>query len=261
MSKEKLLRSNTKLEKGGDVFDITGLTLAPHTKGGKGNVCAFASDACIEACNLWMSGHMVTDVVRNAMIRRTEWFFKDRKSFIQALLVEIKKVEAKASKMLDVNFGIRLNTASDIDWSLMAPQLFTAAPTVGFYDYTKDIKKAERFAKGNRPSNYEVTYSFSERSDVDRTLNLLRSGGNVAVVFDTVYRPGGKTPRIDALPKKWKRFTIVDGDQHDYRHHRFDGKGVVVGLRGKGGSNVVRKGVEGGFIQPTKGGVMDLLAA
>jgi hypothetical protein len=47
----------------------------------------------------------------------------------------------------------------------------------------------------------------------------LKAGGNVAAVFKTI-------------PKTWKGFPVVDGDETDLRF--LDGKNVIVGLKAKG---------------------------
>ena len=89
------------------------------------------------------------------------------------------------------------------------------------YDYTA-WSPADR-----APSDiYHLTYSAKETSHTpdDYLVGILRSGGNVAVPFDT--------PRGQALPKTWHGFPVIDGDEHDER--RRDPQGCVVGLRAKG---------------------------
>ena len=50
------------------------------------------------------------------------------------------------------------------------------------------------------------------------------------------------THRGDALPGTWHGFPVIDGDLHDCRF--LDPKGVVVGLRAKGGG----KGSQSPFV-------------
>ena len=69
------------------------------------------------------------------------------------------------------------------------------------------------------PSNYHLTFSRSENNDKKCEMVLLM-GGNVAVVFR------------NQLPKTWKGFEVVNGDETDLRF--LDKKGVVVGLIEKG---------------------------
>ena len=76
------------------------------------------------------------------------------------------------------------------------------------------LKNEEKF-----PSNYHLTFSRSENNDKKCEMVLLM-GGNVAVVFR------------NQLPKTWKGFEVVNGDETDLRF--LDKKGVVVGLIEKG---------------------------
>jgi hypothetical protein len=68
------------------------------------------------------------------------------------------------------------------------------------------------------PHNYHLTFSRSETNEAE-CMDLLADGFNVAAVFRKV-------------PRKWRGFTVIDGDIHDLRH--LDPKGVVVGLTPKG---------------------------
>ena len=69
------------------------------------------------------------------------------------------------------------------------------------------------------PSNYHLTFSRSETNDKVCQM-VLEMQGNVAVVFR------------NQLPKTWKGFEVVNGDETDLRF--LDKKGVVVGLIEKG---------------------------
>jgi hypothetical protein len=69
------------------------------------------------------------------------------------------------------------------------------------------------------PSNYHLTFSRSEHNDKKCEM-VLAMGGNVAVVFR------------NQLPKTWKGFQVVNGDDTDLRF--LDKRGVVVGLIEKG---------------------------
>ena len=53
---------------------------------------------------------------------------------------------------------------------------------------------------------------------------MLKKQGNVAVVFGIT--------KDQALPKTWKGYPVISGDEHDVRFT--DPKGVVVGLHVKG---------------------------
>ena len=80
------------------------------------------------------------------------------------------------------------------------------------------------------PRNYHLTFSRSEHNDSLCDM-VLQMGGNVAVVFR------------NQLPKTWKGFEVVNGDENDLRF--LDKKGVVVGLIEKG----LAKKDKTGFVQ------------
>ena len=75
-----------------------------------------------------------------------------------------------------------------------------------------------------------MTFSRSEHNDSLCDM-VLQMGGNVAVVFR------------NQLPKTWKGFEVVNGDENDLRF--LDKKGVVVGLIEKG----LAKKDKTGFVQ------------
>lgn len=224
-----LLGTNTKLLKqNGTNYAIRGLTLAPHNLGGN-NVCESATKACIASCVLWFVGFVnMMPNVKKAMLKRKEWFFNDRLAFEAQLIREITNFVALCKKKKQTP-AIRLNVASDLDWSHIA-RLF---PQVAFYDYTK---VRSRLTDPTWPTNYELTYSRSEQSHCHTIGAQLRRGHNVAVIFDTQYLPAHH--KIGTLPKRYQidgqSFKVVDGDKHDVRLRSLDGKGVVVGLRFKG---------------------------
>jgi len=86
------------------------------------------------------------------------------------------------------------------------------------YDYTKHFKRMIKYLKGSMPSNYHLTFSRNEANDF-QTTQVLKAGGNVAVVFRK------------ELPATYKGFKVIDGDLHDLRF--LDDKNVVVGLKEK----------------------------
>jgi hypothetical protein len=100
-----------------------------------------------------------------------------------------------------------------------------------FYDYTKNHHRALRFARGELPPNYHLTFSRSECNEMD-ALKVLESGGNVAAVFS------------GDLPDDWHGYNVVDGDLSDLRF--LDPRGCVVGLKAKGAA----KRDTSGFVIP-----------
>jgi hypothetical protein len=248
-----LTRSNAKFLKQADRFAVAGLTLAPASSSGF-NVCHYASDACIDACVMTTAGRTRMDTVRQAGIDRTRDLFDDRAAFVADLDADVRAFGRHAARR-GVPAFVRLNAASDIDWRGVAPKVFRSFKysSIRPFDYTKDIRRWLR--QVDRDPDYHLTYSWSE---------LSQAGLNVAVVFDTPYRPGA---RVQVRLPRWWTITawrptrpgrerhdaltvrVVDGDRHDVRRRTHDGAGVIVGLRGKGGAAVVRAAVASGFVQ------------
>jgi hypothetical protein len=154
--------------------------------------------------------------VQNARIRKTQFFFGDFPLFKALLLSDIALFKLLAKKE-GKEACVRLNGTSDISWERLG--VFQSFPDVQFYDYTKNPVRALQFAAGAMPSNYHLTFSRSEANQ-SQCLDVLRAGGNVAVVFGS------------ALPSVWQGFTVVNGDESDLRFT--DKKNVVVGLKAKG---------------------------
>jgi hypothetical protein len=232
-------------------YNIAGLTLAPFNHSGY-QVCPHAG-ACAALCVLWFAGRTVTRVVREAAIRRTKLLFSDRKQFIANLNADLYKF-ANSSYNKGLQAVARLNVASDLAWELINPALFLMHVEILFYDYTKDINRIENQLNGKMPLNYELIYSYNEKSNLDFVNRVLKQGFNVAMVFDTYYNPThrDKSKRQGKLPEYVEIgdcvWDVVDGDKHDIRRRDLDGYGVIVGLRGKGGKAKVRQGVDEGFV-------------
>jgi len=216
-----LLSTNSKLEKSVTGFMILGLQMAPHKLSGY-NVCANASAGCASAC-LFTAGRGAMSNVRKGRINRTIYFFKARLKFLAQLDEEVASAERKAKKN-SVKLAMRLNTISDIPWEKVKVRdgqtIFELYPNVTFYDYSKSVVRALLHAQGQMPANYHLTFSRSEENE-ELCENVLANGGNVAVVF------AGKI-----LPKQWKGYEVVNGDQSDARF--LDKKNCVVGLAAKG---------------------------
>lgn len=196
------------------------LYLAPAQQAdGTFNVCPEASEGCKASC-LYTAGRGVYAPVQEARIAKTLAYKEDRQRFIAKCSEEIRAAEWKARK-LGMKLSVRNNGTSDLiylDWKLA-----TMHPHIQFYAYTK-IPSFMDVARRKLP-NIHLTYSRSEHLHTEsEAKHLLRQGQNVAVVFDT--------EKGEPLPATWKRFRVIDGDEHDLRF--LDPKGVVVGLRAKG---------------------------
>lgn len=232
----KLLTTNTKLLKSrGSKYRILGLALAPHSIGGT-KVCPQSTAGCRSACNLWFAGRTVMEPVRDAMIRRKQWLAADSVAFHDQLHQELELHERYCRKR-GLTPVVRLNVASDLDWAHVMRQ----HPGLQGYEYTKILPRA----KGDWLDNYQFTYSRNERSSEEEMVGLLESGRNVAVVFDVAYLP--QQGILGKLPKTWFGHKVVDGDKHDVRLREVDGRGVVVGLRLKGGTKARENARRSGF--------------
>jgi hypothetical protein len=250
MCKLQLLSINSKLSKSiklyGDSILTAGLFLAPHKLSGH-NVCPFAGQ-CSQACVMEFAGRQLTAPVRNAKLRRTNLYFDCRTEFFDQWYDDISRLLRKAERE-EKTLYVRNNGASDLDFSKWAKEF----PQVEFYDYTKRPDFIRRKLCGAWPTNYALTYSYSERADMGLLVDYLESGGNVSVIFDTEYNPQahkiGKLPDFVELSKfDNKRFPIIDGDLHDLRHPRFDGRGRIIGLRFKGSRKRLPAAVSAGMV-------------
>lgn len=221
------------------------LYLAPGSLSGR-NVCAFATEGCLEAC-LNTAGRGITSSVQQARIKRTLFFFKDREAFIQQLVEELTSFQETCRKagMIPV---CRLNGTSDILWETIKvyrreidqglplpnyANIMARFPDVHFYDYTKNPQRAAASLREGWPTNYRFVLSRSE-SNLDACLAHLRSGGNVAMVFATKPKqplyPYWVGP-LDPVESRM-RVPIIDGDKDDLRF--LDPSPCIVGLRAKG---------------------------
>lgn len=231
--KNLLTRGNPKILKGQSKGYLTFiLHLSPSTVSGY-NTCAAATDGCKLAClNTAGRGGIpnasavtvegrngtmtVSNVIQAARIRKTVWFFRDRRGFMNQLVKEIGAGIKYAAKhnLIPV---FRLNGTSDIRWESIqvdgAPNVMELFPTVQFYDYTKIPNRRDL------PANYHLTFSLAENNDLN-AWGALGRGLNVAAVFK------------GRLPTTYMGRTVVDGDESDLRF--LDPKGCIIGLKAKG---------------------------
>ena len=191
------------------------LNFAPADLSGY-NVCPMASQGCKSAC-LHTAGNPVFQAQKDkGRINRARFYMQDRDKFMTQLTRELVNFVKWCDKNKKIGV-VRLNTTSDISWENY--NLFEKFPMLQFYDYTKIQKRALKFARGEYPPNYHLTYSLNE-DNYDKAVEVLNEGGNIAVVF-----------RKD-LPDTFMGKKVVNGDLHDLRY--LDPKNVVVGLKAKG---------------------------
>ena len=209
-----------------------GLYLASSDASGI-NVCP-NSEMCRESC-LVSSGYAKIDnlagnnKVTRSRIIKTRLFFANRKLFMKLMVMEINRAINKA-KRENMEFSIRLNCTSDISPTVFVyngKNILDMYPNVQFYDYTKN---KHRWNVAKRYRNYYLTFSRDGSKENEKEcLEWLNSGNTVAVVF-------GVTKKED-LPRKWKGYDVLCGDDYDYRPwDKLTGK-QIVGLYYKVGSN------------------------
>lgn len=198
------------------------LYMAPHKQNTLGkNICPKATNGCASSC-LFTAGRGRFSNVMLARLHKTEYFLRDRISFMNDMANEIEKaIEKHGAK----NICVRLNGTSDIPYENIPvggfKNIMDMFKNVQFYDYTKI---ASRF-NSNLPKNYHLTFSRAEtKQNHIEAEKLLNMGYNVAAVF--------AVKDETELPKKFMGHKVINGDVHDltFKH----GKKVIVGLKAKG---------------------------
>ncbi len=210
-----LTLSNSKILKGFQKGFITyGLHFAPSTLSGR-NVCPNASPGCAAAC-LNTAGRGMMNMVQEARINKTNKFYENKFEFVLQLVKDVQAgIRFAARKQMNVCF--RLNLTSDIRWEKYG--IMQEFPKHQFYDYTKSKERMMAFLSRKMPYNYHLTFSRDETTDTEFIKEVIKKGGNVAVVFDEI-------------PKTWEGMDVISGDDHDLRFT--DPHGKIVGLEAKG---------------------------
>lgn len=217
-SKNLLTFNNAKTVKGQKKNFVTAIMyLSPFTLNSKGvNLCPMASEGCANAC-LFESGFGgMYQNVKNGRMEKTEFYLSNRIGFLDKLVDEITKLEAKY-KDSEYTLAIRLNGTSDISFEKQITSngktIFDTFKNIQFYDYTKNYTRFNKVL----PSNYHLTFSRSETNH-EIAMDILSKGHNVAMVFKT-------------LPETYNGYKVVNGDETDLRF--LDEKNVIVGLKYK----------------------------
>jgi len=214
-----------KTAKNAGVF-VCGLALAPAVGSGW-NTCRFKTRLCEAGC-LTYAGQNAMPVQQRARIVKTLFLVDNPSAFYTLLFWEIGKAERKYGDAL----RIRLNMLSDIPWEDVLPSIFTTFPNIRFYDYTK-WAAAKR---SNIPSNYDLTFSASERTDDTWIAENVQAGHRVAVVLGI--------KKDEPMIATYHGLPVIDGDASDDRY--LNAEGVVIGLRAKG---KMRNGSFAGFVK------------
>ena len=205
------------------------------------NSCAMAEIAgCIDPC-LNTAGRGQMSNVQTARERKAQWFYNDRKSFMEQLVKDFEKFEAYCLKR-DIQPCGRPNGTTDIQWELIPvtrngieyKNIMEAFPLIQWYDYTKIANRR----KVKDIPNYHLTWSYSNADPKYAAMlnTAIANGMNAAVVFRSNF--------IEVVPKcwhTWKSLPVIDGDKDDLRF--LDPKGGhIVALYAKGKAKKDRSG-------------------
>ena len=207
------------------------------------DVCQYRSAGCTASC-LNTAGHggvvkradaVAINDVQRARIARTRLFFLNRFLFNQRLVHELS-LHVESARRAGMIPCVRLNGTSDLPWERLRMNdgrtILEWFPDVQFYDYTKHVDRALRFARGEMPANYHLTFSRSEVNALDCE-RVLSAGGNVAAVFKICgCRPKGRCVHDLADGFVFEGASVVSGDHDDLRF--LDPTGVWIGLKAKG---------------------------
>lgn len=216
-----LSTANPKIQKGTERGYLSFiLHLAPADLSGR-EVCPKRTTGCSAAClNTAGRGGMfkrgeTTNVIQQARIRKTRYFFEARDYFMMDLYDDIKRAIRYAERQ-GLTPVFRLNGTSDLAWekyTINENNIFELFPNVQFYDYTKVLGR-----KVSKYKNYHLTFSAADGNDAD-VARAMEQGMNVAVVFDEI-------------PQTYKGKSVFNADDTDLRF--LDPRGVVLGLKAKG---------------------------
>ena len=191
-----------------------------HKSGAPVNTCPFSTEGCRTSC-LYTAGRAgYLPAVNAARRERTRDYVENREAFMAACRKSIAKLVRKATRDGLIPC-VRMNGTSDLPQ--LALTLAAEFPDVIMYDYSKVPAPWKRTR-----ANYHVTFSLSESNMAD-AMDAIEHGINVAVAFHV--------KRGHALPSQFMGFDVIDGDVSDLRFldkKSADGKGLIVGLRGKG---------------------------
>ncbi len=209
------------------------LHLAPADLSGY-NTCPKATPGCSAAClNTAGRGGIMkkgtnTNVIQEARIRKTRFFFEDRIQFMADLVKDIE-LAIKQSGKKNLVPVFRLNGTSDLSFEKypvirsgkLYRNVFDAFAEVQFYDYTKVLGR-----KVSGSKNYHLTFSAADGNDND-VAKAIVNGYNVAVVFGV--------KKTEKLPADYYSLPVINADESDLRFlDSKDGKQVVAGLYAKG---------------------------
>lgn len=233
--------TNAKTVKGQKEGFLTGiLYMAPANLSGY-NTCGMEKIAnCGEACLNTAGLGGVYSSIQEARIKKARLYFEDRELFMHNIVLDIKKLIARAAKKGFIPL-VRLNGTSDIPWEnvpvtvdgIIYPNIMGVFPSIQFYDYTK------RANRENLPSNYDLTFSYSGVIQYQKYVNMaLKKRMRIAVVF--------RDEKL--IPKTFLGLNCVSGDNTDIRH--IEQNNLIVALYAKGKARKDRTGFVVDSVKP-----------
>lgn len=152
--------------------------------------------------------------INQSRVKKTKLFYENREMFMAIMVMEILKEKERAEKN-GMDFAIRINGTSDLSPEIFKYQgknILELFPQIQFYDYTKMPNRIKLMQKYK---NYDLTFSFNGHN-WNECAEFMSHGGKAAVVFE------------GNLPKSYRGFEVVDGNQYDMRY--LDPSGTIIGL-------------------------------
>ena len=152
---------------------------------------------------------------------------------MEQLVCEIQRKLSALSRRQLVG---RLNMFSDKWFETIKVKSLGDASIIDYFnevqwmDYTKWAQRA-----GLVRPNYWVTFSRSESNHTE-CIDVLRSGGNVAVVYDDGYTTGARNLHGSGplkMPNRWHGFRTISGDEHDMRWKDLRPRVVMLKLKAR----------------------------
>lgn len=222
--------SSAKTIKGEKIGFLTAICyLVPDVK-----LCPFAQSAgCFEPC-LKSAGRGAFNSVQKARAEKTAFFYENQRAFMLSMAADVWSHMRRAKRLKLIPL-VRPNGTSDIPFeniTIDGLTIFQIFADCQFYDYTKH---PSRNLTDKTAGNYDLTFSFSAITPKPISIKGLTNPHNkrAAVVFQ----------RQSDIPRTFRGWSVVDGDDTDVRH--IDPEQVVVALyaKGKGKKDI------GGFVQ------------
>ena len=242
------IEADAKTSKNSKFGYLTGIQYLSPWKTSGVNLCPMAEKAgCIESC-LYETGRGAFKNVKQARLNRTKLYLTDTYTYFSKLAWEIRSLVKKADKR-GLKALVRLNGTSDIRWENCGfmfenqyyKNIFELFPDVQFMDYTKIPNRLNSTnGAGDFPSNYDLTFSYSNKPGFEKyNQRAMDNGNTMAVVFEDQ-----KT-----MPLTFHKKPVLSGDDNDLTFTK--PKGSILGLYAKGSKRLIKLGLDSGFIVPT----------